>query len=98
MKIVMKQSMGLYRLAGALWGMAASVAAYWQLSSGTQQVPAEQTLVYAVAFFIFYLLVVQIGKTAMLQKQPVPAYGWNHPFVLIALAVVVIVGVLSVVR
>ena len=92
----MKPTIGLYRLCAALWGMAVSIAAYWQIEQG-QKVPVDPTIAYALAFFVAYLLVMQIGKRA-LAKPFVSTFGWNQPQVLILFAVINIVSLLWVLK
>ena len=92
----MKPTLGIYRLCAALWGMTASIAAYWQIELG-QKVPVDPTIAYALAFFVIYMLVMQIGKRA-LAKPFGSIYGWNQPPVLILFAVASIAGLLFVLR
>ncbi|MBV1915249.1 MAG: hypothetical protein KUG72_07685 [Pseudomonadales bacterium] len=92
----MKPTLGIYRLCAALWGMAASIAAYWQIEQG-QKVPVDRTIAYALAFFVVYLLMMQIGKRA-LAKPFGSTYGWNQPPVLILFAVASIVSLLFVLK
>ena len=93
----MKKTIGIYRFAGALWGMAASIAVFWQIGLG-QQVPVEPAIVYGLAFFVTYMLVIQIGKRALAQTIPTSLYGWNQPPVLILFAVASIASLLFVLR
>ncbi|MBV1888989.1 MAG: hypothetical protein KUG67_01955 [Proteobacteria bacterium] len=93
----MTPTIGLYRLAAALWGMAASITAFWQIGLG-QKTPLDPTIVYGLAFFVTYLLVMQIGKRALLQKRSSSTYGWNQPQVLIPLAVIAIASLLWVLK
>ena len=92
----MKPTLGIYRLCGALWGMTASIAAYWQIELG-QKVPVDSTIAYALAFFIMYMLVMQIGKRA-LAKPFGSTFGWDQPPVLILFAVASIVSLLFVLK
>ena len=92
----MAPTIGLYRFAGALWGMAASIAAFWQIGQG-QKVPVDPTVAYGLAFFVAYLLVIQIGKRA-LRKPLGSAYSWDQPRVLILFAVLGIVSLLWVLK
>jgi len=96
MKQFMTPTIGLYRLAAALWGMAASIAAFWQIGKG-QKVPLDPTIAYGLAFFVTYLLVMQVGKRALV-KPSGSAYGWNQPQVLILFAVLNIVSLLWVLK
>ena len=76
--------------------MAASIAAFWQIGQG-QKVPVDPTIAYGLAFFVVYLLVMQVGKRALM-KPPGSAYGWNQPQVLILFAVLSIVSLLWVLK
>lgn len=96
MKLVMTPTIGLYRFSGALWGMVASIAAFWQIGQG-QKVPVDPTIAYGLAFFVAYLLVMQVGKKALM-KPSGSAYGWNQPQVLILFAVLSIVSLLWVLK
>ncbi|MBL4583135.1 MAG: hypothetical protein JKX83_00830 [Pseudomonadales bacterium] len=97
----MTPTIGLYRLTAAIWGMAVSMATYWQIGLG-QKVPVDPTVAYALGFFVAYMLVMAVGKKA-LKKAQLPTelpragatvYGWNQPVVLIPLAVMVIAALL----
>ncbi|MDF1644920.1 MAG: hypothetical protein P1U80_12135 [Pseudomonadales bacterium] len=92
MKIFTTPTTGLYRFAGALWGMAASITVFWQIGQG-QKVPVDPMIACGLAFFVTYLLVIQIGKRALM-KPSGSAYAWNQPRVLILFAVLSMISLL----